>query len=243
MGFRDRAPARLPVMLAAATRHLPAGYSLRLMTERDYTGVSAICAAVYPTELPYTQEELAAHHRVFPEGQFVVQHDSTGVVAGAQFTLVLQLGLFHLDDPWDTLTAGGSFADHDPSGHTLYGADLFVHPEHQHHGIGRTLTESARGLVCAKSLWRMVGGSRMPGYGTLATQLAPDDYIDKVKRGELTDPVLTVHLHDGWDAITAIRGYLPHDVESAGWAAVIQWLNPACSPPPEFDVTRLSRRN
>jgi len=36
-----------------------------------------------------------------------------------------------------------------------------------------------------------------------------------VKRAEITDPVLTAHLHDGWDAITAIRGDLPYDEESA----------------------------
>jgi len=36
-----------------------------------------------------------------------------------------------------------------------------------------------------------------------------------VKRADITDPVLTAHLHDGWDAITAIRGDLPHDEESA----------------------------
>lgn len=228
--------------MTAAAGHLPEGYSLRLMEERDYHDASAICAAVYPTELPYTAEELVAHHRVFPEGQFVAQHDASGAVAGAHLTLVVRLRLFHVDDSWDTLTAGGTFADHDPSGHTLYGADLFVHPGHQHHGIGRALTLAARELVSARALWRMIGGSRMPGYGKLAGRVAPDDYIAMVKRGELVDPVLTVHLHDGWDAITAIRDYLPHDLESAGWAAVIQWLNPACPPPPEFDVTRLPRR-
>ena len=44
------------------------------MAERDYAGLSEICATVYPTEVPYTPQELAAHHRVFPEGQFVVEH-------------------------------------------------------------------------------------------------------------------------------------------------------------------------
>jgi GNAT superfamily N-acetyltransferase len=189
------------------------------MEERDFADTSTICAAVYPSETPYTAEELVADQRVFPEGQFVVQHDASGAVAGAHLTLVLRLRLFHLDDSWDTLTAGGTFADHDPTGHTLYGADLFVHPGHQHHGIGRALTLAARELVVVRSLWRMVGGSRMPGYGKLTDQIAPDDYVARVKRGELVDPVLTVHLHDGWDAITAIRGYLPHDAESAGWAA------------------------
>jgi GNAT superfamily N-acetyltransferase len=229
-------------MLEAARGHLPSGYSLRLMKEDDYAGVSAICSKVYPTEEPYTIEELAAHHRIFPGGQFIVQHDATEAVAGAHFTLVLELGLFHLDDSWDTLTAAGSFADHDPAGHTLYGADLFVHPEHQHHGIARSLTLATRELVRRLSLWRMVGGSRMPGYGAVASQVEPDAYIERVKRGELTDPVLTAHIHDGWDVLTAIRGYLPLDVESAGWAAVIQWLNPERPPPPEFDLKRLPRR-
>jgi len=44
-----------------------------------------------------------------------------------------------------------------------------------------------------------------------------------VKRAEITDPVLsalltallTAHPHDGREAITAIRGDLPHDEESA----------------------------
>jgi hypothetical protein len=86
------------------------------MLERDYSDVSAICATVYPSELPYTCQKLAAHHRVFPEGQLVVQHDATGAVAGAHFTL-----------------------------------------------LGRALTVTARELVRARSLWCMVGGSRMPG--------------------------------------------------------------------------------
>ncbi len=225
-----------------AAQHLPPGYSLRLMDQRDYAQVSAICAMVYPTERPYTDAELQGHHRVFPQGQFIVQHDASGAVAGAHFTLLLVLRLFHIDDSWETLTAAGTFADHDPTGHTLYGADLFVHPQHQHHGIGRALTVAARELVAARALWRMVGGSRMPGYGKLAAVVPPDEYIARVKRAELVDPVLTAHLHDGWDAVTAIRGYLPNDVESAGWAAVIQWLNPACPPPPQFAVTRIPRR-
>ena len=88
----------------------------------------------------------------------------------------------------------------------------------------------------------MVGGSRMPGYGRFVDSVDPEDYITRVKSAELTDPVLTAHLHDGWDAMTAIRGYLPHDDESAGWAAVIQWLNPDAPPSPEFDLSRVSKK-
>lgn len=226
-----------------ASMHLPEGYSLRLMSGGDYAQISTICGMVYPTERPYTDEELAAHHRVFPEGQFVVVHEETGAVAGAHFTLLITLMHFHLDDSWETLTAGGSFADHDPLGHTLYGADLFIHPNHQHHGLAKALTVATRELVSSRKLWRMVGGSRMPGYGKVADAIPPNEYITKVRNRQLTDPVLTAHLHDGWDVVTAIRGYLPHDVESAGWAAVIQWINSECEPPADFDISRIPKRD
>jgi hypothetical protein len=151
--------------MQSAQRHLPDDYRIRLMREEDHAQVSAICASVHPTERPYTEAELRAHHALFPDGQFIVEHAPSSAVAGAHFTLLVNMMHFHVDDSWDALTAGGS---------------------------------------------------RMPGYGRVAGAIAPDDYIGRVKRAEMTDPVLTAHLHDGWDAITAIRDYLPHDEESAG---------------------------
>jgi GNAT superfamily N-acetyltransferase len=228
--------------MSEAMHQPPEGYSIRLMSDSHYAEISRICEMVYPTERPYSEEELATHHRLFPEGQFVVIHEESKEVAGAHFTLLINLSHFHLDDDWETLTSQGSFTDHDPSGHTLYGADLFVHPKHQHHGLGRLLTTATRELVMREKLWRMVGGSRMPGYGKVCKEISPDDYIAKVKKTELIDPVLTAHLHDGWEVVSAIRGYLPHDEESAGWAAVIQWINQECSPPPEFDISRIPKK-
>lgn len=136
----------------------PAEYLICLMRDSDKVEISAICARVYPTERPYNDEELSKHHALFPEGQFVVQHIPTGAVASAHCTLVINMLYFHVDDSWETLTAGGTFSDHDPKGRTLYGSDLFVHPGHQHHGLGRALTEATRGLVREKGLvahgWR-----------------------------------------------------------------------------------------
>ena len=232
----------LQPVAAPAAPVIPPGYTVRLMQPGDFQAISALCGMVYPTETPYTQAELAQHLARFPQGQFVVEHTPTGQVAGVHFTLQLMLRHFHVDDSWDEFTARGTFADHDPAGHTLYGADLFVHPAHQHHGLGRWLTLAARDLVVQRSLWRMVGGSRMPGYGKVAGQVPPDTYIAQVKQAQRVDPVLTVHIHDGWDPVTAVRGYLPHDEESAGWAAVIQWVNAACPPPPDVDITRIPRK-
>ena len=218
---------------------LPANYRIRLLEPSDYQPIIDICKMVYPTETPYTLEELADHHQAYPQGQFVCVEETRQAVAGVHFTLRLRIRDFYLDDSWDVLTAGGTFLDNDPNGHTLYGADIMVHPGHQHHGLAHALTDQARFLVQRERLWRLVGASRLPGYAKHSATMSIEDYVDAVINGKLVDPVLTVHMKDGWLPVRPIHGYLQHDEESAGWAEVIQWVNPDCPPPPEFDLRKL----
>lgn len=218
---------------------LPANYRLRLVEPSDFEAIIEICKLVYPGERPYTREELADHLAVYPQGQFVAVETTREVVAGVHFTLRLRMAAFHLDDSWDVLTSGGSFLDHEPTGPTLYGADIMVHPEHQHHGLGHALTDQSRRLVEAEQLWRMVGASRLPGYGHRRDAMQIEQYVDAVCGGTLFDPVLSLHLKDGWSTVRPIHGYLQHDEESAGWAEVIQWINPNFPPPAEFELRNL----
>jgi len=67
---------------------LPADYRLRSMHEADYPAIAEICARVYPANTPYTVDELAEHHRRFPEGQVVAEHVPTAAVAGVHFKWV-----------------------------------------------------------------------------------------------------------------------------------------------------------
>jgi GNAT superfamily N-acetyltransferase len=218
---------------------LPANYRIRLLQPADYEDIIEICKLVYPFDEPYTPEQLHDHRQVFPQGQFVAVDGDSDAVAGVHFTLRLRMMDFHVDDPWDVLTADGSFLDHDPEGPTLYGADIMVHPAHQHHGIGHALTDQARFLVQEERLWRMVGASRLPGYAKHRADMDVDQYVAAVLKGDLFDAALSIHLKDGWTAVRPIHGYLQHDDDSAGWAEVIQWVNPACPPPPEFDLRKL----
>lgn len=217
---------------------LPSNYRIRLLEPSDYQSIIDICKMVYPTETPYTLEELADHHQAYPQGQFVCVEETRQQVAGVHFTLRLRIRDFYLDDSWDVLTADGTFLDNDPTGHTLYGADIMVHPGHQHHGLAHALTDEARFLVQREGLWRLVGASRLPGYCKHCATMNIEDYVNAVINKKLVDPVLTVHIKDGWSPVRPIHGYLQHDEESAGWAEVIQWVNPDCPPPPEFDLRK-----
>ena len=164
-------------------------YRIRTMQIGDFADIGEICRRVYPHDTPYSVAELTEHNKVFPQGQFVAEHLPTSRVAGAHFTLRLRLADFHIDDSWDILTDRGSFLDHNPNGMTLYGADIMVHPDHQHHGLAHALTDQGRFLVQSERLWRMVGASRLPGFCHYRSQLSIQQYVDDVLHGSKT-PVI-----------------------------------------------------
>jgi hypothetical protein len=55
--------------------------------------------------------------------------------------------------------------------------------------------------------------------------LSAEDYVIKVIKGELGDPTLSFQLKQCFHVLAVVSGYLRHDPESLGYAAVIEWLN------------------
>lgn len=206
------------------------GYTLRAMRASDIPSLIAICEAVYPDETPYTIEQLADHCQVFPDGQFVVEHLPTATAVGIQATLIVRWDDYGDESSWDQFTANGTFLNHNPTtGHTLYGAEMMVAPAHQHHGLSHALIDATRELILQRKLWRIRAGSRIPGFHKFATSLTPENYVAEVLSGKIDDPVLSVHLKEGWSVIRVEHDYLPTDTESGGAAALIEWKNPTWS--------------
>jgi predicted amidohydrolase len=71
----------------------------------------------------------------------------------------------------------------------------------------------------------MVIGGRIPGYQKHAKKLPAAQYVDKVRRKELVDPVLTAQLANGFTLLRLIADYLPSDEDSAGFATHMEWQN------------------
>jgi len=210
---------------------LPADYRIRTMEDRDLADLIEICRRVYPDEPPYTPEQLADHRKVFPEGQFVAEHAPSGRAVGVQATLLVHWSDYGNEATWDRFTEGGTFLNHDAArGHTLYGAEMMVHPDHQHHGLSRALIEATRDLVRSRGYRRIRAGSRIAGYHRHAAELTPEEYARRVSEGALADPVLSVHLKEGWRVFGIAHRYLPGDAESVGAAALIEWENPEAKP-------------
>src|SRR5262249_27861098 len=78
---------------------------------------------------------------------------------------------------------------------------------------------------------RIVVAGRMPGFADHSPELTPRQYVEKVIRGELSDPVLSVQLANGFVLKRIIPGYIA-DAQSGGFAAFLEWTNLDYRPDP-----------
>jgi len=65
----------------------------------------------------------------------------------------------------------------------------------------------------------------MPEYHKHAKELSPQQYIEKVKRHELYDPVLSFQLSNDFQVKRVLEDYIPEDRKSHGNATLLEWVN------------------
>lgn len=201
------------------------GAVVRNTRPADFPAIERLCRQVYPDSVPWTQTQLASHVSVFPEGQFVALDPRTGGLLGMAASLIVLWDDYEIDTNWRDMTDHGMFTNHDPAGHTLYGAEIMVSPDARRRGIGRSLYAARRDLVRRLRLLRIRAGARLRGYRQYRDTLDPDAYVRAVVAGTITDPTLTFQLKQRFKVIAVVAGYLQHDSESLGHAAVIEWIN------------------
>jgi len=178
---------------------------------------------VYPKIGGWRQDQLERQLAVFPQGQVVCCIGER--VVGVASSLIVRWDDYGTQHTWKEVTGDGSFDTHDPSGRTLYGAEVFADPTMRRHGIGTKLYQARRRLCRAMNLRRIMACGRMPNYYRYATQMSPESYAMKVIWGDLPDPVLRFQLREGFQYCGVVHGYLPSDEESVGNATIIVWLN------------------
>ena len=194
----------------------------------DFPQIIQMCREVYPRSPSWTETQLASHLAVFPEGQLVALHESTGQIVGMAASLIIAWDDYDRLDSWRDFTDRGMFTNHDPEkGKTLYGAEVMVRPFRQRAGVGSLLYEARRRLVERLGLHRIRAGARLRGYRRYAGELDIRTYVRKVVHGELNDPTLSFQLKHGFRVLAVVSDYLKNDPESLGYAALIEWLNPA----------------
>ncbi|MFP4509275.1 MAG: GNAT family N-acetyltransferase [Spirochaetota bacterium] len=198
---------------------------VRTALPSDHDAIVEVSHRVYPPSLAWTYRELESHQSIFPEGQIVAVDANTGRLLGAAMSLIVTWDDYEITDDYEDFTDKGMFTNHDPAGRTLYGAEVFVHPDARGQGIGRLLY-SARRVLCSKlGLLRIRAGARLPGYESWSDRLNVYDYVMEVIRGRIYDPTLSFQLRNDFNVIQIVSGYLAPDAQSANYAALIEWIN------------------
>ena len=184
----------------------------------------------FPTADPvdlYDRDELLVLAKEFPEG---------GVIGfdGEQRETACAVGLgvrthFDFDNPQhnvktffdDAPTESGD----DPDGLWYYGTDIVVSPDYRRRGIGKELYDLRKQICRNLDLAGIVAGGVIPGYAEHKHEMTADQYIDKVRAGELYDRTLTFQIENGFEAVCGLADYMA-DPEVDSWACLIVWRNP-----------------
>jgi len=168
----------------------------------------------------------------FPQGQICVTLNEK--VVGCALSIIVNYARFGDNHNYKEITGGYSFDTHDPTGDTLYGIEVFIHPDSRGLRLARRLYD-ARKLLCESlNLRAIYAGGRIPNYKDYADKLSPKEYIEKVKRREIYDPTLSFQIANDFTIKKVIRNYLPEDRESKGYATLLVWYNVFYEPQKNF---------
>jgi len=216
----------------SAQKKRKTGVRVRAATLKDVPGLVELNRVSYPQmaedNIVWARGHLISHLEVFPEGQLVAEEN--GKLLGAAASLIVDLGKNPLrPHTWAGITDGGYFTNHDWSGDTLYGADVYVHPEARGKGVGAALYEARRELCRRYNLRRILAGGRLWNYIDHAKEMSPEEYVEKVKDGTYQDLVLSFQLRESFEIRSVMKNYL-RDPRSKNHASLIEWINPDFKP-------------
>ncbi|MGE0867987.1 MAG: GNAT family N-acetyltransferase [Kofleriaceae bacterium] len=202
---------------------------LRRLQRKDLPAIQDLQRRCFPGVDPWTAEQMESQLAIFPEGQLGIEKD--GVLVATSSSVIVDEEDFGAYHTFDDVSDRGFIRNHDPEGDTLYGIDIAVDPRHRGEHLSRRIYEARKELAATHNLRAILIAGRIPGYGKHADKMTPEEYVRRCVRKELRDPVLTAQLAQGFAIRNVLKDYLPGDVESAGYAVFMEWLNPEHHPP------------
>jgi ribosomal protein S18 acetylase RimI-like enzyme len=200
---------------------------VRTLKKQDIPKVVELQKAAFPAMAAegvyWKPKQLEAHIKIFPKGQFVAEYK--GKIIGSCSSLIVKLDPPYKEHTWKSICGDSFFKNHDPNGDTLYGADVSSHPEYRRLGVATKLYDARKNLAIKLNLRRIIAGGRIMNYCNYAKKFSPLEYVHKVKRREIKEPVLLFQLRNKFKFIKILPNYLK-DARSLNYATFIEWKNP-----------------
>lgn len=159
----------------------------------------------------------------FPDGQVVIKIN--GQLAGCALSIIIDYEKFDDHHTYKEITGNYSFETHTDEGDVLYGIDVFIKPEFRGLRLGRRLYDYRKELCERLNLKGIAFGGRIPNFHKYSDQISPKEYIAKVRRKEIHDPVLNFQISNDFHPSKILKGYLEGDEASNEYAVLLEWDN------------------
>ncbi|MBP0903769.1 GNAT family N-acetyltransferase [Mariniflexile gromovii] len=198
---------------------------LQYLTLKDYQQLKEVMIEAYAS-MPgsyWRKYHIKSLIEKFPEGQVVIKVN--GQLAGCALSIILDYNQFDDHHTYEDITGNFTFSTHTDRGDVLYGIDVFIKKEYRGLRLGRRLYDYRKELTEKLNLRGIAFGGRIPNYHKYAEQMSPKEYIDKVRRKEIHDPVLNFQISNDFHPSKILKGYLEGDTASGEFAVLLEWDN------------------
>ena len=198
---------------------------LQYLTIEDYQALKQAMIEVYSNMQSTYWEEFQIQSLIskFPEGQVIIKIN--GQLAGCALSLRVDYDKFDDHHTYQEITGNYTFNTHSNLGDVLYGIDVFIKPEFRGLRLGRRLYDYRKELCEKLNLRGIAFGGRIPNYHKHSDSISPKEYIEKVKRKEIHDPVLNFQISNDFHPSKVMKGCIEGDADSNDFAVLLEWDN------------------
>lgn len=198
---------------------------IRPLQMEDYDQLSQTFRRTYSdgSDVFWSYEQIEKLFTIFPEGQVVTIINNK--IVGCALSIIVDYDLVKNDHTYAKVTGNETFSTHNPDGNILYGIEVFIHPDYRGLRLARRMYDFRKEICEKLNLKAIMFGGRIPNYHKYADHIRPKEYITKVRKKEIYDPVLTFQLSNDFHVRKVMTNYLPNDEESMHYACLLQWDN------------------
>ena len=178
-----------------------------------------ICFPTLSQDELLTKEHYANHIRIFPEGQLVIENQGEIIASSGTFRIhfpKIQHTFMELtDNLWITNA-------HMNDGEWLYQFDIGILPEYRGLGLSGEIYQTQQELVKDWGMQGQILVGMTIGYANYKDQFTIQEYCEKLRNQELTDPTVTPQQKAGFQWIKPLFNYL-EDLTAGNCGIFMVW--------------------